>query len=181
VTSALPSLLLLGLFLGVLRSNASEASRSENRVKALFVINFAKYVEWPSKAFTSTNSDFVIGVLGESRFGEDLNKAAEGKTIGGRPISILKLRKAEEILACQIVFVSSSEKAHLTEILQAVRSRPVLTVSDIESFAQQGGIIGFLRKDDRIRLEIDLAPAEAAGLQLSAKLLSVADAVHGKH
>jgi len=162
------------------RTNAADASMPEYQVKALFLFNFAKYVEWPASAFTSPTSPLTIGILGESNFG-DLSRVLKDRTIGGRKIVVRQLSSDQEMLECQILFIGTSQRERLTDILKLAATQPILTVSEIEHFTELGGIIGFVKKDARIRLEIDLEAAQRAQLQLSSKLLSVADTVRGKH
>jgi len=170
----------LGLLLAVGQGICGEASFTEYQVKALFLFNFAKYVEWPAEAFASTTSPIVIGVVGDNKFGDQLKKAVDGKSIGGRPLLFRQIEKDDEMAGCHIVFVSASETKRLPDILERLKAKPVLTVSEIERFVEQGGVIGFVKRQDRIRLEIDLDAAQRARLQLSSKLLSVADTVRGK-
>jgi hypothetical protein len=166
---------------GLITAKAAESPLPEYQVKALFLFNFAKYVEWPAEAFPSPNSPIILGIVGEDKFGSNLKKAVEGKTINGRAIVIRQIEKERDLLSCRILFVSDSEKVRWPELRTLINTRPILTVSEIEEFAQQGGAIGFIKKDNRIRLEIDLAAAGRAGLQLSSKLLSVADMVRNNH
>jgi hypothetical protein len=168
------------LLLGVGQGLSAETALSEYQVKALFLFNFAKYVEWPAQAFASANTPITIGIVGESKYAAQLSKIVEGKNISGRSIVIRQLENQDEPGACHILFISNSEKRRVGDLLAMVKTRPVLTVSDIDQFAQQGGIVGFVKKDDKIRLEIDLGAARLANLELSSKLLSVADTVRGK-
>ena len=181
LSKALGLLAVLGMVAAQVNQGVGgESSLAEYKVKALFLFNFAKYVEWPPEAFASADSPIVIGIIGENRFGNHLAKAVEGKSISGRSIVVRQIDKEEALLSCQILFISGSEKARLPQILDLVKTRPILTVSEIENFTQRGGAIGFVKKEERIRLEIDLEAAQRARLQLSSKLLSVADSVRGK-
>lgn len=173
-------LVLLRLLAGPTQCAGAEASLSEYQVKALFLVNFAKYVEWPEKAFEDTNKPFVIGVVGENNFGPHLEKAIEGKNVSGRAIQILAVEKDDDLAKCHILFVSASEKKHLSEIVAKVKELPVLTVGEAEPFISQGGVINFTKKEGKVRLQIDLGAARKAKLQLSSKLLSVADSVTGR-
>ena len=162
-------------------TRAAESAVPEYRVKALFLINFAKYVEWPGAAFPSPTSPIIIGLIGENRFGDNLANAVAEKAIDGHPVVLRQLGHDDSPLGCHILFISGSEKSRFPELLERLKNQPILTVSDINHFAEQGGIIGFVKKEDRIRLAIDLGAAHRANLQLSSKLLSVADSVHGKN
>ena len=158
----------------------AETVLPEQHVKSLFLLNFAKYVEWPAESFGSSNAPIVIGLLRDKRLSAELVSTVEGKSIGGRPLVVRPLEKDDEISGCHILYVGLSEKARLKEILDRAQTKPLLTVSDIEQFARSGGIIGFIKREDKIRLEIDLEAAHQAGLQISSRLLGVADAVNRK-
>jgi hypothetical protein len=170
----------LGLVLGVADSFAQAPAFTEYQVKALFLLNFAKYVEWPAEAFADATTPIAIGVVGEDPFDGRLEKAVMGKSVGGRAIVIRKVSNDDDLPKCHILYISILEKKRLAAVLAKVKATPVLTVGESEHFAQEGGVISFVKKDEKIRLEIDLNAARQARLQLSSKLLSVADVVRGK-
>jgi hypothetical protein len=152
---------------------------SEYQVKALFLFNFAKYVDWPASAFPDDGAPIVIGVVGQDSFGDDFQKVAAGKSINGRQVVIKHVSSPEEYKTCHILFVSASEKDHLASILDAVKDTSILTVGETDGFLSQG-MINFTKKASKIRLEINLKAAQDARLQLSSRLLSVADVVLGR-
>jgi hypothetical protein len=162
------------------RSLGADAAYTEYQVKALFLYNFSKYVDWPASTFSQTDTPITIGVLGENKFGHDLEKAVAGKTVGGRKIVVQMVGMEADWSKCNILFISSSENRHLVEILDKVKTLPVLTVGESSQFVQDGGIINFMKKADTVRLEVDLNAAQLAKLQISSKLLKVADTIHGK-
>ena len=153
---------------------------SEYQVKALFLFNFAKYVDWPSSAFPKDDSPIVIGLVGQDNFGDEFQQVIAGKNINGRPVVIKHLVDPAEFKSCHILFISVSEKGRVSEILNVVKDSAVLTVGETEGFPAQEGMINFTKKANKVRLEINLAAAERANLKLSSKLLSVADVVLGK-
>ena len=163
---------------GLVAADAPVAS--EAQVKAVFLYNFTKYVDWPTEAFARTNSPLLIGVLGDGTISEELKKVIVDKTVNGRKIMIQETGKEEDWPKCQIIFISSAEKARLPAILAKIKTLPILTVGEAGGFLDQGGIINFTKKDDRIRLEIGLEAARLAKVQISSQLLSVADTVKGK-
>jgi hypothetical protein len=169
--------LLLGLLFFLCGSPAlwSQTSMSEYQVKALFLLNFAKYVDWAPMAAPGTA--FVIDVLGQNNLADDLRNAAEGKSIGGRPIVIRHISSVDELGGCSILFVSSSENSQLPKILGKASTMPILTVGEDGSFLQKGGIINFTLRDGKIHLQINLKAARQVNLAISSKLLSVADTV----
>ena len=180
VKKAVVWVVLFGLLLGITRDACGEVAFTEYQVKALFLLNFTKYVEWPAQALPQAGSPIVIGVMGDEQFGDQLKAVVTGKTANGRPIEVRHLGRDDDCPKCQILFISVSEKKHLAEILEKVKSAPVLTVGETEQFTHLGGIINFTNKEGRVRLEINLNAARLAKLELSSKLLSVADTVHGK-
>jgi hypothetical protein len=144
------------------------------RLKAVFLFNFTQFVTWPPAAFASEASPFVIGVLGENPFGTALVEATRGEKVGGRPIVVQAIRRAEDAAACHILFVGDVG-ATLGDTLARLAGRPVLTVADTPGFCARGGTIEMATANNRLRLTVNLAAARAAGLEISSKLLRVAD------
>jgi hypothetical protein len=152
------------------------ASASESEVKAAFLFNFAKYVEWPRRSAET----FSICLLGESRFGDVLSRTMEGKKVGDQAISVSLVHTPSQAEGCGIVFISRSEASRLDPLLAHLARRPVLTVSDIEGFADRGGIIGLKTDQKKVRFEVNLVASRLAGLKLSSQLLKVATQVIGQ-
>lgn len=150
---------------------------TEYQVKAVFVFNFAHFVEWPAQAFTAPNQPFVIGILGTDPFGARLDEAVRGEQIGQHPLSVRRFRSVDEIGDCQILYIDRSESAQLRQILAALGRRSTLTVSDLDGAAQGGVMIQFVTENNRIRLRINVEAARAAGLTISSKLLRPAEIV----
>ena len=173
-------LALMALLFGVNSGFCGDSTFTEYQVKALFLMNFIKYVEWPPAAFAGTNAPIIIGLYGEDKFGDALTNAVEGKTISGRQIIIQPIEKGSDTGKCQVLFISDSEKNHLGEILDKIKLLPVLTVGETDQFMERGGMINFVKKEGKVRLEINLAAARQAKLEISSKLLGVADVVKGK-
>ena len=161
-------------------ATAETPALSEYQVKALFLFNFAKYVYWPPHAFADDSAPIVIGLVGQDNFGDNFKQAITGKTINGRPVVVKHVSSEQEYKGCHILFISASEKSGLPEILNAVKDSPVLTVGETERFLAQTGMINFTKKENKIRLEINLGAVQRANLKISSKLLSVADVVMGK-
>jgi hypothetical protein len=169
----------LGLWCGNCRNVRAEATLPEYQVKALFLLNFTKYVDWPTNAFAASNTPVTIGIYGESKLGEALKRVVAGRSIGGRSIVIRQIENTEDASQCQILFISNAA-SRARGILDKASALPVLTVGEDAAFAQNGGIIDFVLKEGNVRLEIDLAAARKAGLTISSRLLAVADVVTGK-
>lgn len=167
------ALLLVMLSLVAVSEAQAQVSR-EYDIKAVFLLNFAQFVEWPAEAFARTNAPFVIGVLGAADpFGRTLDEVVEGETVRGREIRAKRFRRLEEVDACHILFLSASEERRVGEILAALKNRPILTVGDMDRFVSRGGMIKLYTEAGRVRLRINNEAARAAGLTLSAKLLRV--------
>jgi hypothetical protein len=150
---------------------------SEYQLKAVFLFNFAQFVEWPEAAQPRADAPFVIGVLGKDPFGTDLDNIVRGEAVNHHPLAVKRYRDVAEVRDCQILFIAASESAHLDAVLAALRGRSILTVSDAEGPALRGVMIGLVRQDNRIRLRIDLQAARTSNLTISSKLLRPAEIV----
>jgi hypothetical protein len=174
-------IMLLGLSVqGVQGSSGAEASGAaptESQVQAVFLFNFSRFVEWPTKLFTTPDEPFVIGVLGEDPFGTRLDEAVRDEKFDGHPLVVRRFRSISEVDNCQILFIDRSEIGRLGEILEALDHRSTLTVSQAEGAAQRGVMIQFANENNRIRLRINVEHARASGLTISSKLLRPAEIV----
>ncbi|MBI4523505.1 MAG: YfiR family protein [Deltaproteobacteria bacterium] len=172
-------LMLVWLLVTVLleAAGATEIELPEYRVKAAFLYNFAKFVDWPSKAFSNPRAAFGFCVLGEDPFGSDLEDVVKGKTVNERESALKRIRGLQGLDGCHIVFVSPSEQERYAQILRSLRNAPVLTVGETAEFTKMGGIISFYLDGDRIRLEINIDAGERAGLKISSRLLKLARVV----
>jgi hypothetical protein len=155
-----------------------DAERSlEYPVKAAFLVNFAKFAEWPADSLQAQARTVSICVLGRDPFGEILEKTVAGRSAGGRPIVIQRHSNLDAVGACHVLFIAGSESAHLAAVLEHVAGKPVLTVAEHDGFARRGGVIGLVVEDNRARFEVNLHAAQRTGLVLSSKLLGVARVV----
>jgi hypothetical protein len=161
---------------------AYSATRApEYRVKAAFVYKFATYIRWPSPSSADT-TPFSIGVIGTDPFGSSLKEVVRGQTVQGRSIRIRALSRLDEALECDLVFISASEQGNLDRIFAQLRGAPVLTIADMERFAERGGMIGLITtEDNHIGFEINKGAIERAGLRASAQLLHLARIVDQPH
>lgn len=149
----------------------------EYQIKAVFMFNFAQFVDWPPQAFSNPQTPLVIGVLGDDPFGPLLEETMLGEQIGQRSLVIRRYRRVEEIDLCHILFISVSEADRLESILVTLKDRNVLTVCDTEGFTRRGVMIRFISEKNKIRLRINLEMAKAASLTISSKLLRPAEIV----
>lgn len=164
-------------FLGA-RLNASEFAPSrEFQVKAVFLYNFAQFVEWPAHTFETPESPLVIGILGLDPFGQMLDEMVKGEKVNGHPLVVKRYRSVGDIDRCHILFVSGSEGSRTDQIIRALDGESVLTVCDWEGFSRRGAMVRFVVERNRVRLRINLEAAKAAGLNISSKLLRSAETV----
>jgi hypothetical protein len=163
------------LFSGGLRLSAQTATSPEYQIKAVFLFNFAQFVDWPPKAFADAQTPLVIGILGEDLFGSYLDETVRGEKVNNRPLVVQRFRRIGEIKACHVLFISRSENARLEEILASLKGRSILTVGDNDDFALRGGMIRFVTEKNKIRMRINLEAVKAANLTISSKLLRLAE------
>jgi len=156
---------------------AQAAVSREYEIKAIFLYNFAQFVDWPPGAFQDEHAPVVIGVLGEDPFGTSLDQAVRGETVNGRPLVVRRFSRIEDVATCHMLFVSRSETARLDRIMSALRGRNVLTVGDTEEFSLRAGMIRFVMENNKVRLRINVDAARAADLAISSKLLRPAEIV----
>ncbi len=153
---------------------AQETAPSEYQLKAAFLYNFAKFIEWPPEAFPEDTSPFAIGIIGQNPFGIDLERTVKSKLVNGHPFAVIQVRTLAELKHCHILFISPSERKRLPEILNSVRNTNVLTVSEVDHFLESGGMINFTMEGNKVRFQIHDEAAKLAGLKISSKLLNLA-------
>jgi len=169
------------LLAGLVSAEAAEASVSkEYQIKAAFLYNFTKFVEWPDSAFADAKSPIVIGVLGPNPFGDELAKAVEGRKVNGRDLIVQTAEKIDDVKGVHVLFISATEDQKLAGHLAALKGKPVLIVGETELFGKNGGIITFTLEGDKVRFEINMETAGGAGLKISAQLQKLAKTVRRK-
>lgn len=151
------------------------ASQSEYALKAVFLYNFCRFIDWPESAFASPSEPFIIGIIGDDPFGSLLNEAIEGEKYHNRPIRIERYRTPAEIKRCHLLFISHVNAGRLDPILATVAGKSVVTVSETEDFLNRGGMITLTAEQNRIRLRINAEALHSANLAVSSKLLRVAE------
>ena len=164
-------LLLLALVGSVGSVNVAAQAPNEYQVKAAFILNFARFVEWPPDAYTE-GGVLVVGIIGNDPFGGSLDQL-NGATVNGRRIAIRRFKLGDYLKSCQILFVSSSERNRLGKILDSVKGGSVLTIGELSQFNQAGGVIKFVIEDYKVRFEINAWAAGHARLRVSSKLLAL--------
>jgi hypothetical protein len=145
----------------------------EFKVKAAYLFNFAKFIEWPPASFKDDKDPVVFAVAGKDPFGPILDETLRGKSVGGHPVVIRRFPTVEDIGACHLLFVSASLKDEWKKVAQRIRGCPVVTVSEGEEFTRAGGMFRFFFDDGRVRFEVNLEAAKRAGLSVSARLIQV--------
>jgi hypothetical protein len=153
---------------------------SEYEVKAAFLFNFAKYVEWPEGTFAGPTDRIVICVLGENPFGTLLENIVKDKRVNGRELAVRETGSVSATAGCQVVFIAATERQRVDEILRMLAAQPVLTVGDAESLADRGVILGLTLSEKRVRFEANLNAARRARLKLSSQLLKIAARLIGQ-
>jgi hypothetical protein len=154
-------------------THAQPAASKEYQIKAAFLFNFVQFVEWPAAAFPDALAPVRIGVLGEDPFGSSLQEIVQGEKVHDRNLVLQRSREIEDLKDCHLLFICKSERARVGEILSEVAPRSVLTVSEVEGFAQRGGIINLYLEANKVRFEINPTAAQLHGLKISSQLLSL--------
>lgn len=153
---------------------------SEYELKALVLSNFPKFIEWTPESFSNNTAPFVVGVVGDDPFNGKLDQTLEGKSLNARPVVVKHFKKGQNLRECHLLFISGSEQQRLAHILENLKGSSVLTVSDINSFCQKGGVIGLELENKKIRFVVNLDTADQARLRISSKLLALAKSVLGE-
>jgi hypothetical protein len=171
--------LVLAIALGTPGWAANPQVLPEDQIKAGFLFNFTRFVEWNQTAFAAPDSPLLLCVLDDSAMADLLTGAAAGRIVNGRSVAVRPVKPADELRSCQVLFLSAPDERKAERILTSVKGKPVLTVGESPGFIQAGGLVNFSVQDNKIRLELDLDSANRAGLKISAKLIAVSKLVSG--
>jgi hypothetical protein len=158
-------------------AQAQRVTFAEPEVKAVFLFNFAQFVQWPDTAFPDPRSAFVIGILGNDPFGRILDDVIKGEVVQGRRFVVERFRRPEDIAICHILFVGEFAPEQYAHIFETMEGRPILTVGDSDAFEARGGVIRFVTDRNRIRLRVNVDAAKAVSLTISSNVLRSADIV----
>ena len=148
----------------------------EYRLKAAYLLNFAKFTSWPVNAFANPRAPFVIGILGDNPFGNSL-KPLTARKLRNRTIELRYFADIKEIKPCQILFISRSAEHSLPAVLAVCKDMPIFTISDIKGFVHQGGMLEFITIKGHLRFSINLAQTQKLSLKIEAQLLALATEV----
>jgi hypothetical protein len=160
-------------------ARAQSPTAGEYQIKAAFLYNFAKFVEWPPSSFRDGAAPLQICVLGHDPFGEVLRNITREKTVNGRKLEVRQIVDLQLARACHILFIASSEKTQLKRVFETLEGADCLTVGDTDDFIEHGGMINFVLENDRVQFDVSRKAADHAGLKISSKLLAVAKVVIG--
>lgn len=158
-------------------SFAQKPAVPEHQIKAVFLFNFIQFVDWPSHSFDSVESPVVIGVLGKDPFGSYLDEILAGEVINGRPVTVKRFSGLHEIENCHILYIHNPEPENFSKIFDLLSGKNVLTISDSRDFVEEGGIIRFVKVNNKIQFQINPEAAKRANLVISSKLLRLAEIV----
>jgi YfiR/HmsC-like len=166
---------LLLLLEAALHLSAQAPAFDEYQVKAAFLYNFAKFVEWPPGTFANSTDPIEICIVGQNPFGSTLENMVQGKKVGDRAFAVRQLADTQQASQCQILFIGAAEWKRTRALLEALKNPGVLTVGESNDFTVLGGIISFRLDGPRVRIKVDLQTADHAKLRISSKLLSLAE------
>lgn len=150
------------------------AQELEYPLKAAFLYNFVKFVEWPADAFAGERSPLTICVYGTDPFGDTLDNVVRGETVGERGLIVQRPESLDDLRDCRVLFVSRSERPRFPEVLSRIQGEPVLTVGDTDGFLKAGGVINFVLEENKVRFLINPEAAGRSRLKISSKLLRLA-------
>jgi hypothetical protein len=156
---------------------AQAEAQQDSSIKAVFLHNLTQFVEWPPSAFESTDTPLVIGILGEDPFGRHLEEAIEGEEKHGRPLVIRHFDTEEAAESCHVLFINLSDPAQTNPVLEKLRGKSILTVSDREGFLEAGGMVQLVNAENKIHFQINTDASSAVDLKISSKLLRVAEVI----
>lgn len=166
--------LLLGTLLMLSRPAVAAETSVEFRLKAAFLLNFAKLVEWPATRFKGSEDPLRLCVLGADPFGPVLDGTIKGKRIGKRPITVIRSAAAKDLLGCHLVYLGAGERSRYTAHMKALSDRSILTVDEGNQFTWPLGMIRFYLDKDRVRFEVNPSAMEKAKLQMDPKMVKIA-------
>jgi YfiR/HmsC-like len=164
-------------FLAIPVLRAQTPRPTDYQVKATYLYNFGRFIEWPGKVAAAQGGPFTVCVLGQDPFGPSLDATLADETIGGKTVVAKRISSADESGDCQILFLSLTDDSRLNKIIADLDKKAVLTVSDMSQFVKRGGMIQFVLEGKKVRFEVNLTATQHAGLTLSSELLKVATAV----
>ena len=172
-------LLVFLVILAPVSSLRAQSQVEESRVKAAFLFHFAQLVDWPQESLGAANQPVTFCALGDDPLSGALEATVQGKQIASRSIVVRYPHESDDLSGCHLLYIASRDKKHVADILARLKRAPVLTVGETDTFAQQGGMIGFALQENKIRFDINLLAARRSNLKISSRLLVLAKSVIG--
>lgn len=176
----IPAVGYLLLMMGLNFSVHAQPSQ-EYQIKAVFLYNFTQFVEWPEASLPEDTTPFVIGILGKDPFGSYLDETVHNEKIKNHPLVVQQFKDVAEITTCHILYITITDKGELKSIFDALRSKNILTVGDVNNFAKQGGMVQFYTEESKIRIRINIDAVKGTSLIISSKLLKLADIIEDQN
>jgi hypothetical protein len=173
-SSSVPIALLALNLVAFAPAAAQDYQSSEYELKAAILFNLIKFVEWPTTAYSGPDAPTVMCTLGRDPFGPALNGFADGSTVNGRPLLVRRLQHDADAHGCHLLYISSSERKILPQILRAIADAGIVTVGEMGQFAIQGGVIQLIVEDRQVHFEVNLDAASHGDFRISSKLLALA-------
>jgi hypothetical protein len=173
--------ILFSSFICIGSCNATTDITPEYKLKAALLYKLNRFIEWPPTSLENSNNTFSFCILGTNRFG-DILESLRKRSIKDLPVEINYYAQSDEVLlgSCQILFISDSKRAFITDILKKLKSSPTLTISDMHNFANSGGMIEFTQGEEKIGFIINLESARLSGISIAAPLLQMSDVIGEK-
>jgi hypothetical protein len=174
----LPGAALLVAAVAMAAPATSADASVEHSVKAAFLYNFMRFVEWPASG--KQGGPRAVCVVGSDPIGTALQRVLNGKSLAGRPVVVHRVEGPAGATPCEILFMPASAMPEWPRVRAELAERPVLTVGDSRGFVDEGGAVGFFTEDNHLRFEVNRGAAARSGLRLSSRLLDLAAAVDGR-
>lgn len=172
-----PMLLGAGLLVTLGNQRVCSQAISEDQVKAAYLYNFAKFVEWPEESFVDASAPIHLCVLNDPSIGSELSQIVKDKHVTGRSVVVVPIQNGEQGRGCQILFINSAQSSQVEHIIKVLQGASVLTVGENTGFVEQGGIVNFVIQNDQVHFQVNHRAATQSRLRMSARLLSVAKLV----
>jgi hypothetical protein len=170
--------LMLACSAGLIRADVPDGA-SESKIKATFLFKFTSYVEWPASAFDQPDAPLVISVFEDDEIASELTRLTAGRVVNNHAVQVRRLSEGDSVAGCHVLFVGSTVGNRLVRILNDARSKPVLTVTELDDALTFNSIINFVLVDDQVRFDVSLPAAGRSNLKISSRLLAVAHQVVG--
>jgi hypothetical protein len=169
---------LLFIFLSPTNSFGEPKGYSEYKIKAGYIYNFARFIKWPEQSFENHPNSFLLCLIEGDPFASQFDKV-KGKSITGKKLTIKRLSSQGNLKQCQILFIPTTKRKNMRAIIKSLKNSHVLTVGEVQGFHKLGGMVGLIKKDNQVKLEINLQATKKKELRINAKLLEIATIVNG--